>query len=330
VNLDTQAWLDANTFQCERLRARITPAQCEANRSRPEGAVWVDDNGPGPTLHPACKDCPRAAEPPQPKEKTVAKEKGLCACCGLEGAIIAKGLESRCYKMSLRGDIKPRPDGGWDVVSDEALERINEARLSSGLTERGKSASEIAAQAGLDAVDRARMEAAQRKCVDEAENPPKEKAPAAAEPVPPTGKGKPPYAKQLAAFGRDFPPEVLELDGLALPLVTNDRTQHEDPYLLVTKSLDSLEVPASLSRLMPQDASAVFLYADKGKSRIYLVPTAMANKHARPMCAKKKGAGRQVYCKKLLTHLGIKPGHYPAEPRDNGVIVVRLDKELAA
>lgn len=37
-------WLDSNTFHCQRLRARITPAQCEANRNRmPDKGSFLGD-----------------------------------------------------------------------------------------------------------------------------------------------------------------------------------------------------------------------------------------------------------------------------------------------
>lgn len=333
---DAQAWLDANTFFCDRLRARITPAQCEANRSRPETAE-VTESGPGPTLQPACKDCPRAAEP-QPKEnKAMSNTHGTCGCCGREGNIQAKGLDSLCYTMSRRKDIKPRPDGRWDIVSDEALERINEARLSAGMAERGKSAdeptraakaptaSEIMAQ--REEINKdvyRRKEAAQGDFVVRVDAETLGRAaPAAPEMRTPTGE-------LLRYLDSDDPPPVLELDGLALPLVRNDRNQPSEPYLLVSRSLKLVEVPMALSRLLPEETKAVFIYAQPKMQRLYLVPTSGGHRDAKPLCAKKKGSGRQVYCEGLLKHLAIKPGHYPAEATDQGVIVVRLDKELAA
>jgi hypothetical protein len=140
----------------------------------------------------------------------------------------------------------------------------------------------------------------------------------------------PALGKPADPITSDDPPPILELDGLALPLVRNDRNQPDAPYLLVSRSLKLVEVPMALSRLLPEDAKAVFIYAQPKMQRLYLVPTTGGHRDARPLCAKKKGSGRQVYCERLLKRLAIKPGHYPAESTDQGVIVVRLDKELAA
>lgn len=127
--MNADAWLEANTFYCDRLHARISPAQCAANRARPESGDLL---GEKPTRPTACADCPGHAA--TKKEKTMPKLRGLCELCLRPEMTISAGLCGPCRGLTKTGAAKRRPDDGWEL-KDEALDKINELRLIDGLPE---------------------------------------------------------------------------------------------------------------------------------------------------------------------------------------------------
>lgn len=122
--IDAEAFLSANTFYCERTRARITHAQCAINRQKPSlkeknqgqhsgkrGSRGIHPDTASPYLDYKpfpCESCPGyesqkeenpAAIPAGKREVLMAKstKMGLCPECNQNKLIKSRGLCDRCY-----------------------------------------------------------------------------------------------------------------------------------------------------------------------------------------------------------------------------------------
>ena len=125
---EKEKWLEVNTFYCERLRCRLTPEQCEANRARPrlkEAGRWLESNRP-PMPGP-CEKCTEwrslCKEVYQRRKEEAMGKVGVCKNCGEERHIKARGLCSKCYqKLKEEGKLptveKPGPKKALRVVVD--------------------------------------------------------------------------------------------------------------------------------------------------------------------------------------------------------------------
>ncbi len=315
--MDAQAWLLAHTFYCSRLRARITPRQCGINRGRPDVPELTNDGALPPGRPTPCRDC----RDWEHKEETMGKDVGICACCGRQGRIEARGLDRLCYGLFSRRKIKRRADGLWDVASEEALDRINEMRLAAGLPERGLSAGEALA---------AVREPASAPGPESPGNSAGEETASPQEPGD-TDSGTPDARAQEPDGAPSGPKmESYAIDGEILPLIPREKAlAQEAPYLLVARSLKVLGLPLALARILPPGTSAVRIYGRAGARFLALRPVGADDPEARPLRARSKGQGRQVYCEPLIKALGLEPGRYPLEARPDGALVARLDRGAA-
>ena len=100
VAVNTEKWLEKNTGWCERIRARITPGQCDQNKKRARMGYEP--------LYLPCLRCPGITP-----GKTMEVNKGggkmeiYCQACGIKAKNAGRGLCSRCYQaMWLEDKVK--------------------------------------------------------------------------------------------------------------------------------------------------------------------------------------------------------------------------------
>ncbi len=121
-----EAWLAANTGYCKPLHARITRAQCSANKGSGlcncKGCDGLAAQGPN-----------AGPKPKEIREKTMAKKTkttkyGDCACCGRHLAIQTGGLCGTCYKLQRAGHVVQNAEG-WtmDAVAKKKIDWLRQA-----------------------------------------------------------------------------------------------------------------------------------------------------------------------------------------------------------
>jgi hypothetical protein len=111
-----EAFLAERTFQCHRLRARISHEQCAVNLARPE---QVQDWGSGldrPLKPGPCQGCAGPEQGAQPvttatprveartEEDRMAARRKTCRACGRKCATLARGKCSVCYRQEYQAE----------------------------------------------------------------------------------------------------------------------------------------------------------------------------------------------------------------------------------
>lgn len=133
-------WMDRQTFYCPHLTARMTPAQCEANRARkPSKMAFLGDMVfVRPKQCEACNDYKQlTATIGQKQEDTTMAKRGNCVVCGRGPyALTGKGLCAACQKEYLDGRLKIYANGEFrwvgavpkyaQVVEDHHVVRMDE------------------------------------------------------------------------------------------------------------------------------------------------------------------------------------------------------------
>ena len=143
---EINAWLEAHTFSCEGLRARITPEQCEINRSLPllddplprRMSAYAGRFRPGP-----CETCeknpertikvrkPQRAQAPGGDGVKVKKE---CKRCKTLRPIQGRGLCGTCfYQVRKAGELDQ-----WPPLDPSRAARIKEGIAAKKLAGAGE------------------------------------------------------------------------------------------------------------------------------------------------------------------------------------------------
>lgn len=129
-----ERFLQANTFYCEKLKARITHRQCELNRqkpriseARPEKSVFgYTTNKPVDYMPFKCEGCPGPGKEEPMKAGKSGYPEGTCEKCGEHKRIMGRGLCGKCY-MAMRTEQKKA--GTWNPIlqgHDRFKERYTE------------------------------------------------------------------------------------------------------------------------------------------------------------------------------------------------------------
>jgi hypothetical protein len=131
-----EEWLEQNTIYCSRLRARITPEQCQINhkRANQDGQFWAEKM-PGVSLK-KCRGCPgvngEAREEEMPKNEPGPNER-RCNVCGRIKELEKyyrpiKGQENQIDPRRVKTCIKCERRHGWcpqDYMALDIQEPIN-------------------------------------------------------------------------------------------------------------------------------------------------------------------------------------------------------------
>lgn len=167
--MDAEAWLAANTFQCDRLSARLTSAQCAENKAKSTearhdvGPLYLCRSclGVGETTRlerrrrgrPAQNGSANPASPwhnnprrlPLKEEEMAEKPVRKCVKCGKDKPIIGRDMCGTCYRKAKEaGEFTP-----FDGVSPELAANVA-ATVESVLTDADREL--LAAPASVVAV----------------------------------------------------------------------------------------------------------------------------------------------------------------------------------
>lgn len=230
-----------------------------------------------------------------------AKQPGVCLVCQRPGLLLT--LEGTC--LACRGLVLK----GLILVTDEGFQPTEAGIQEINMLRRLQDLEPLGAATKEDHMPRTK--------------PPVPAKSQTVAPVPPTSR-EPEHLDHPALDS-----EAMLVDGQALPLLTSlELAARDTPYLLVAKSCACMEIPVALAVLLPPDASYVRLYGEPGAKALGLRFSAAAVPHSRPLCAKKKGAGRLIYCQRVIKALALDPGRYPAAISTDGDVIVSLDRRL--
>ena len=118
---DQEKWLEENTFYCPHIKARITPDQCDLNRSRTSSKSSFLGDMVFARPH-ACDDCSDYVELRKDVRKTREENnmanRGVCEACKRDNVSLTGGLCGRCSKHRTAKELVKAEDGSWEWQID--------------------------------------------------------------------------------------------------------------------------------------------------------------------------------------------------------------------
>lgn len=159
-----EQWKRDHTFYCEGLSARITPEQCDYNRSHTNG----DWGHSGWTKYP-CEPCERCEDYdrlkatvkkrlPQPQEGKTMTTVGECRGCHAPRVVLpARRLCGKCLEGYRNGDLE-EANGGYTWVCDPLPDHVLQERADAKEREENQTAVEMLRKVKEESAQRTRQE----------------------------------------------------------------------------------------------------------------------------------------------------------------------------
>jgi hypothetical protein len=317
---DYEAWQEQYTFKCPHMSARITPEQCDYNRTRQNDGKWGRVGAETrPSYH--CEKCTEHEElkatvqkrlPYNLEDKSMSNKTGRCKGCQAPHVkLYTRNLCIKCKRHFDAGDIEQLESGQIIWVAEPLPDYVIEQRTAN--------------RSNRTAVDLLKEVQAQ-----EDQKKKQERALEKAEAV--ELKPDPEVKEELK---RNPPSRIRTGDGLHLVRHTGSPAAPQVPFAALSISERAAEIclnVIAVDRFDLDKASHVDLFHDAEAQVIALRPLMEpTDKHSVSLRRNKRDRRLKVSVRSLLKELGFnKPGRYKVTDSDvAGVVLVHLGEEAA-